>query len=124
MKYLAALVLFAPALFSQRWSLQYFYDENRQQLNLVDLAFPNAMHGVAAGWIEEPGKKNRPTILMTRDGGSHWELKPLEEQPRSIFFLNESRGWMVTDNNIWTTEEGGLAWRKLSAQKKPDAKLR
>jgi hypothetical protein len=48
----------------------------------------------------------------------------VKERPRSLFFLNDSMGWMVTDGGIWFTEESGRGWRKLSDQIKPDGKLR
>ena len=117
--------LFAPGLYAERWAVQYFYDQNLSQLELVDLAFPSPERGVAVGWIQATNSDRRPksTVLVTSDGGAHWTLSPLKEEPRSIFFLNDSLGWMVTDNEIWLTEESGRSWRKLCEQKKPDPKL-
>ena len=70
------LLALAPSLFAERWNIQYFYDENRAKLEIVDLAFPNAQHGVAVGWIGDPTseKKVKPTQLLTNDGGAHWAL--------------------------------------------------
>jgi hypothetical protein len=121
---LAALL--APSVAAQHWALQYFYDHEGKELNLVDLAFPSAQRGIAVGWIEnqkENGKRD-PTALVTGDGGAHWALVPLKEEPRSIFFLNDSMGWMVTDKGIWVTQESGRNWVKLRGQEKPDHKLR
>jgi Photosynthesis system II assembly factor YCF48 len=117
--------LLAPSLVAQRWALQYFYDHESEELNLVDLAFPSAQRGIAVGWIEEQkeGGKREPTALVTGDGGAHWALVPLKEEPRSIFFLNDSMGWMVTDKGIWVTQESGRSWTKLRGQEKPDRKL-
>jgi hypothetical protein len=47
----------------------------------------------------------------------------LKEYPRSIFFLNDSVGWMVTDRGLWFTDESGRNWKKLSEQLKPDKHL-
>jgi len=118
----AALV---PAKTGERWTLQYFYDEERSKLELVDLAFPTAQHGIAVGWTGDPtnDKKVKPTEVLTNDGGAHWMLEPLKDEPRSIFFLNDSLGWMVTEDGIWGTTEGGLNWRKLCNQPKPNEKL-
>lgn len=131
MKFLStagAVLLFAaasPGLRAAHWTLQYFYDQNHVQLNLVDLACPSADRCIAAGWIENTNedKKPKPVSLITSDGGAHWTLLPLKEQPRSLFFLNDSLGWMVTEEGLWQTDESGHTWRKISEQKKPDRKL-
>lgn len=51
--------------------------------------------------------------MITNDGGAHWEIAPLKEIPVSMFFLNDSLGWMVTPKGIWQTDEAGRSWRKL-----------
>jgi len=119
------LALFAPALCAESWKLQYFYDEAHAQLQLTDLAFPSAQRGVAIGWIQATNsdRKPKPASVVTSDGGAHWTLTPLKDEPRSLFFLNESLGWMVCDNGIWLTEEAGRSWRKVGDQKKPDPKI-
>jgi hypothetical protein len=121
--FLAAL--FSPALRAERWTMQYFYDENHSRLEFVDIAFPSPERGIAVGWIEATNSERspKPTALVTSDGGAHWTLSPLKEEPRSLFFLNESLGWMVTDKGIWVSEEAGRSWRKVSEQRKPDPKL-
>ncbi len=88
---LAPVLLLAPALFAERWTIQYFYDVDRSKLEIVDLAFPTAQRGIAVGWTGDPtsDKKVKPTALLTNDGGAHWTLESLKDEPRSIFFLNE-----------------------------------
>jgi len=120
---LAPALLAAPALLGQRWTIQYFYDQARDELTITDLAFPSAQRGIAVGWTQQRDKKPKPVSLVTSDGGEHWSLSPLEDMPRSIFFLNESAGWMVTEDGIWSTEEAGRSWRKIADQKKPKKKL-
>jgi hypothetical protein len=119
------LSLLAPASRAESWKVQYFYDQDRSQLQLADLAFPSAARGIAVGWIQATGadKKPRATALVTSDGGTHWTLTPLKDEPRSVFFLNDSLGWMVCDNGIWITEEAGRSWRKVSDQKKANPKI-
>jgi photosystem II stability/assembly factor-like uncharacterized protein len=123
---LLLLALLAPGLHAaERWTIQYYYDEARSTMQLVDLAFPSATRGVAVGWISDanPSKKPRATSLITSDGGAHWALDALKDEPRSLFFLNDSLGWMVTESGLWLTEESGRAWRKIYDQPKPNAKL-
>jgi photosystem II stability/assembly factor-like uncharacterized protein len=123
---IAALVplaaFFSPAAMGQRWEIQYFYDEVRTQLELVDLAFPSAERGIAVGsiWDQSPDKMPKPVALVTSDGGAHWTTVALKDVPRSVFFLNDSLGWMVCDNGIWQTEESGRTWKKISPQKRGD----
>ena len=35
-------------------------------------------------------------------------------QPVSLYFLDDSVGWMVAREGIWKTEESGRTWKKLS----------
>lgn len=120
------LLLLAPMVFGEHWALQYFYDESHQKMEIVDLAFPTAQRGIAVGWIGDVNSERRvkPTELLTSDGGEHWMPEPLKDQPRSIFFLNENSGWMVTEDAIWSTTEAGLNWTKVCEQPKPDRKLK
>ncbi|HXP84922.1 MAG TPA: YCF48-related protein [Bryobacteraceae bacterium] len=120
---LLPLAAFSPsAAWGQRWEIQYFYDEVRTQLELVDLAFPSAERGIAVGsiWDQSPDKMPKPVALITSDRGAHWTTVPLKDVPRSIYFLNDSLGWMVCDNGIWQTEESGRTWKKIAPQKKGD----
>jgi hypothetical protein len=125
---LAAALL--PAAFGQsqsgpaKWTLQYFYDQDGKDLRITDLAFPSPTRGIAVGAIiDREGRKPQFTALTTSDGGDHWSLAPLKEFPRSLFFLDESTGWLVTSEALWFTSEGGRSWTRLSDQIKPDKKL-
>ncbi len=120
---LLSCLLILPAC-AQKWTIQYFYDELKSELEISDLAFPSADRGIAVGAIfEKASGKERFTSLITSDGGAHWTTAALKEYPRSIFFLNDSMGWMVTDKGLWFTEESGRTWKKLSEQLKPDKTL-
>lgn len=123
---LFSLPLLAQGLPNQHWALQYFYDEADSRLNITDLVFPTPQRGIAAGWITEtdPEVKPKPIALVTNDGGEHWDFVPLKDDPRSLFFLNDSVGWLVGEKAIWKTEESGRSWRKIADQKKPDSKLK
>jgi hypothetical protein len=109
---LAALVAWVTSLGAEQWQVQYFYDRNKSSLVIGDLSFPSAVRGVAVGSIRE-GNRQRPVALVTSDGGAHWQLVPLKEEPLSLFFLNENIGWMVTDKGLWQTTEAGKSWTKM-----------
>ena len=109
---LAALVAWVTPLGAERWQLQYFYDQNKSSLAIADLSFASAARGVAVGSIHE-GSRQRPVALVTSDGGAHWQLVPLKEEPLSLFFLNENFGWMVTEKGLWQTTEAGKSWTKM-----------
>ena len=97
--------------------MRYFYDQDKTELTLIDLKFPSAQHGIAAGVVTE-GKRLDPTLLTTKDGGAHWLLTPLtsflssKDLPLSLYFVNDSQGWMVTDKGLWFTGDFGRTWRK------------
>jgi photosystem II stability/assembly factor-like uncharacterized protein len=114
------LLLFAAMASAQaapRWELSYFYDKDRETLNIVDLCWASAERGVAAGILTGHDEDARGMSAVTSDGGRTWSLAPLKDTPRSLFFLNENRGWMVTGKGLWQTEEAGRSWRKISSPK-------
>jgi hypothetical protein len=109
---LAALVAWVTPLGAEKWRVQYLYDQNKSSLAIADLRFMSAVRGVAVGSIHE-GHRQRPVALATSDGGAHWQLVPLKEEPLSLFFLNENIGWMVTEKGLWQTTEAGKSWIKM-----------
>jgi len=118
----------APAN-SSPWKMRYLFDENDSVLTLTGLQFPSAKRGMACG-IREKRKYNLLTgtrqtqtavILVTSDAGKTWttvEVKGLENAgPNSIFFLDDSTGWLVSDDGIWFTNESGRSWKRISSVK-------
>jgi hypothetical protein len=98
---------------AQRWRMQYFYDEAKSTLAIHDIQAVSATRVVALASIFE-GKSAKPLLVSTSDGGEHWQTSPIEERPVSLFFLDDSQGWLVTEKGLWHTNEGGKDWRKLS----------
>ncbi len=93
---------------------------------IEDLAFPSAQRGIAVGTIHDelnPDKKARYVALVTSDGGEHWSQVPLKDHPRSLFFLNETTGWMVTDGASGSPRNPAAPGRKSASRQKPNQKL-
>jgi photosystem II stability/assembly factor-like uncharacterized protein len=115
-----ALAAAAVPLSAQRWENQYLYDEDRSSLVIVDLQFASAKRGVAVGYIQRESHQD-PVSLVTSDGGRRWRRVPLKKLPVSLFFLNETLGWMVTDKGrLWKTTEAGENWIEMP---KPPAEI-
>ena len=93
---LLSVLLFVAALpAAERWDIQYSYDQLQSSLVITDLKFPSAKRGIASGYILDKGK-SKPTVVVTSDGGLHWALVPVKEIGNSLFFLDESIGWMIS----------------------------
>ena len=107
-----AFLIFVGLAHAQHWQSQYFYDKSKSTLVFVDMHFTSPTRGLAVGTILE-GKSHRPVALTTSDGGAHWDISNLEDTPVSLFFLNESLGWMVTVHGLWQTTEAGKDWHKV-----------
>lgn len=105
-------LLVAASLPAQRWQSQYFYDKDKSSFEITDLRFLSEKRGLAVGVIVD-AKREDPSSVVTSDGGAHWQTIPLKEPPLSLFFLNESLGWMVTTKGLWQTTEAGRNWVKL-----------
>ncbi len=116
---LACLFLAAqtPAEPQPRFRTIYEYAGTRTHLTLVDFKFPSLQRGIAVGFTEEKAKE-KGVILLTRDGGKSWTEESFPQIPLSIFFLDDSRGWLVSEKAIWKTEESGRNWRKLPSSPK------
>jgi photosystem II stability/assembly factor-like uncharacterized protein len=95
-----------------RWRMQYFYDEAKTSLVFHDVQAISPKRVMAVGSVVD-GRSSKPVSVVTQDGGEHWQLSPIDENPISLFFLDESQGWMVTEKGLWHTDEGGKDWRKL-----------
>ena len=95
-----------------RWELKYLYDEDDSSLILLDLEFPSPRRGIASGTIVQ-NSRSKNVVVITADGGNTWSIVPVKEPGHSLFFLNESVGWMVTSKNIWKTVESGRSWKKI-----------
>jgi photosystem II stability/assembly factor-like uncharacterized protein len=109
---LLALAAWVTPARGEQWRVQFFYDQNKSTLAIADLQFASATRGVAVGVIQE-GRRRRPVSVVTSDGGTNWQLLELREVPLSLFFLNETLGWMVTEKGLWQTTEAGKSWRKV-----------
>jgi hypothetical protein len=100
-----------------RWNIQYLYDRADSNFAIDDLQCPSARHCVAAGLIDDKKGHEQGALVVTGDAGLHWTQYEVKERPLSLFFLNESLGWMVTDRGLWSTMEGGRAWTKIQSRK-------
>jgi hypothetical protein len=112
MRLLVFLAIALAARAADHWEIQYSYEQNQSSLVISDLKFPSAKRGIAAGYTLRNNKPG-PTVLITSDGGAHWTLIPVKEEPYSLFFLDDSLGWMVTEKGLWQTDEAGRTWKKL-----------
>jgi hypothetical protein len=102
----------APA-FSERWKIQLFYDKDQSSLDIHDLECPSAKTCIAAGIIEESHERRKGTVIVTSDGGAHWNYVDLKDLPTTLFFLNETHGWMATEKAVWESQDSGQSWKKL-----------
>jgi photosystem II stability/assembly factor-like uncharacterized protein len=108
------LCLSSAATAEPRWRLQYFHDELHSTLAISDIKFPTPRRGLAVGMLQ--GETSvKPVMVSTNDGGETWSMQKLKEDPVSLFFLNDSLGWMATDRGIWRTEEAGRSWSKIGS---------
>jgi hypothetical protein len=113
--FLILLGLSALALLqAERWKMQFFHDEDNSRIAFSDLVFPTEKTGIACGVLSNE-RTSKGIVLLTRDGGTSWQRQDVLEIPLSLYFVNESVGFMVTAKGLWRTEERGLVWKKLKS---------
>ncbi|MBV8819939.1 MAG: hypothetical protein JO022_16365 [Acidobacteriaceae bacterium] len=115
---IAALALSASLHGAESWKMQYLYDQDRSELEIRDLQCASSKLCVAAAVVGEQGKsKAKGALVISSDGGEHWQLQDVSEPPYSLFFLNEANGWMITDKGIWRTQDSAKSWKKINPTK-------
>ena len=97
------------------WERSYFYDQADSGFAIVDIACPSRQVCIALGSIDDNDGRTRPYGVVTRDAGEHWSPVKPEDFPVSLFFLNETEGWMVTDHGLWSTRNAGETWKKMKS---------
>jgi photosystem II stability/assembly factor-like uncharacterized protein len=111
---LASLTTLSAA---DRWKIQYLYDQPGSNFDIRDIACPTAQRCIAAGVITDKNDRQRGAVVVSSDGGHTWSQLDVRDQPLSLFFLDETTGWMVTDHGLWSTVEGGRSWTRLEYRK-------
>jgi Photosynthesis system II assembly factor YCF48 len=107
----------APLRAAGRWKIQYLYDHAGSNFDIRDVVCPSPQHCVAAGVITDQNDRRRGAVVLTSDGGRHWSQFEVKELPLSLFFLDETTGWMVTDHGLWSAVEGGRSWNRVEDRK-------
>jgi photosynthesis system II assembly factor YCF48-like protein len=110
------MILFSLSA-APRWNIQFLYDHADSNFAIEDLQCPTPQHCVAGGLIDDKKGHEQGAVVVTRDAGLHWSQYEVKEHPISLFFLNDSLGWMVTDRGLWSSVEGGRSWVKLQSRK-------
>jgi hypothetical protein len=100
-----------------RWNIQYLYNRAGSNFAIEALECPTAQHCVAAGLVDDKKGREQGMVVVTADGGLHWSQYEVKDRPVSLFFLDDSQGWMVTDRGLWSTSEGGRTWNKIDSRK-------
>ena len=103
---------------AERWKIQYSYTKTDSSLEIRDIQCPSPERCIAVGLVGYKDGHNKGVVLLTADAGRNWSLADVHERPISLFFLNDSLGWMVTDRGVWSTNESGRGWKKLEVLKK------
>jgi photosystem II stability/assembly factor-like uncharacterized protein len=73
--------------------------------------------------VIQEGTRHKSVAVATVDGGANWTQSPLDDEPISLFFLNDSLGWMVTEKGIWRTSEAGRDWTRRSRPPAPPLRV-
>jgi photosystem II stability/assembly factor-like uncharacterized protein len=109
-----------------KWEVQYLYDDPLGSLRLTDLQFASEQRGIAsgvltthqkAGLLHPEAEKDTPIVLVTSNGGKNWTQIPVKAEANSLFFLDDTTGWLVADDGLWFTNEAGRNWKQISKQK-------
>jgi photosystem II stability/assembly factor-like uncharacterized protein len=108
MKHISLLLLFVlistgSIVYSQGWVAQ----TSGTTWDLYSVCFVD----VNTGWAVSMGGY---TITKTTDGGTSWVNLDVHQtigvSCKSVYFVNSSTGWTVTDLGVYKTTDGGTTW--------------
>jgi len=106
---------------NQKFVRSFFYLKPDSRMVLIDFAVGSDKRMWAVGGIIAEGR-GKGTLLSSLDGGLTWQQSELRFLPRSLFALDDSSLWCVSEKGeVWFSAESGRDWKKLSKQ---DAALR
>jgi hypothetical protein len=104
----------------KKWKIKFFLDEANSEFRINDFIFAGPQFGFAAGYRVDK-EKLKPVGLLTRDGGAHWSFVSLRAPAVSVFALDETHVWVVTEKDLYFSSEFGAQWTKL---KRPEGASR
>lgn len=110
----------APAFAKGQWRIKYFYDKDRESLELGSLHFSSPLRGIATAVKYKDGDPKDYLCLRTTDGGKTWLETDIGRRPYSLFVLDDANAWIVCDNRLLYSDEGGARWERI---KLPDRKM-
>ncbi|MBA3975587.1 MAG: hypothetical protein C0504_15375 [Candidatus Solibacter sp.] len=110
----------APAFARGRWSMQYFHDKDRESMEFGSLHFSSATRGLATAVRYKDGEPRDNLALRTADGGKTWLETGIGRRPYSLFVLDDANAWIVCDNRLLYSGEGGAGWQR---RRLPDRKM-
>ena len=99
-----------------QWKLQRYVDADETAAMLNDLAMATAQRGMAVGTLLQKGREESQA-LVTRDGGKTWTAVKLKDFPLSERVIDDSRAYLMGEEALWFTNEGGLEWQKRKLPK-------
>lgn len=106
---------------NQKFVRSFFYLKPDSRLVLIDFAVGSDKRMWAIGGTVAAGR-GKGALLSSFDGGLSWQQSELRFLPRSLFALDDSSLWAISEKGeVWFSAESGRDWKKLS---KRDAALR
>ena len=114
----------APAFARGRWTMKYLHDKERESLTLGTLQFSSPMRGLATAVRYKDGEPKDNLALRTADGGRTWLETDVGRRPYSLFVLDDANAWIVCDNRLLYSDEGGARWRSEERRVGKDCRYR
>jgi hypothetical protein len=101
---------------NQKFVRSFFYLKPDSRLVLIDFAVGSDKKMWAVGGTVAAGR-GKGAMLSSLDGGLSWQQSELRFLPRSLFALDDSSLWCVSESGeIWFSAESGREWKKISKQ--------
>lgn len=102
---------------ADKWELQYEHLDKEYDLRLLDIAFVDATHGVASGFIDSREReRQRPVNLVTTDGKT-WTLVETKKLCQDLHALKSGVIFAACEDGIYRSVELGRDWNRVARLK-------
>lgn len=110
----------APAFARGKWQVQYLHDKDRESMELGTIQFSSPERGIVTAERYKDGSPSNSLAMRTVDGGKTWVETGIGRRAYSLFVLDDANAWIVCDNRLLYSDEGGARWQR---RKLPDRKM-
>ncbi len=112
---LALILSLAPkGLSAGKWELQYQHIDAEYDLRLLDIAFIDAKHGLASGFLDSRKRERQQPVNLVTSDGKNWSVIETKKICTDIHAVSEGMIFAACEDGIYRSDELGKDWKRVA----------